>query len=451
MDGTILLADDDAAVRKVLSRALTGAGCRVHSTALLTTLTRWVGEGKGDLVVTDVAMPDGNGIERLRQLRKMRPNLPVIVISAQNTIMTAIQAEEAEVFAYLPKPFDLPELLGRVGRALEKRSPPAVPAQPSAPEEELPLVGKAPVMQAMYQLLAKTINTSLPMHIRGETGTGKSLVAQVTHECSDRRSLPMIVAAPNRIEDADAVAALLNSAQGGSILFEEIGDLTLEAQRVLTQALDRPGERPPRIMSTTQRDLAKSMAAGEFRRDLFFRLCGVAVDVPPLRHRFDDIPLLANAFLHRMERHNPGLRFVASAPPDAVRNYAWPGNVRELRNVVGSAAHTVSKPELGWGDIADMIDRQQTDLAERHTPKGAILPVHAISESFREYFARHGTDASPPGLHLKVTREVEKPLIEAALASVGGNHSRCADILGISRNTLRKKVRELDIGRSYAH
>ena len=133
MDGTILLADDDSAVRKVLSRALTGAGCRVHSTALLTTLTRWVGEGKGDLVITDVAMPDGNGIERLRELRDMRPSLPVIVISAQNTIMTAIQAEEAEVFAYFPKPFDLPELLGRVGAALGRRHLPAGPVQPPTP------------------------------------------------------------------------------------------------------------------------------------------------------------------------------------------------------------------------------------------------------------------------------------------------------------------------------
>ena len=172
-----------------------------------------------------------------------------------------------------------------------------------------------------------------------------------------------------------------------------------------------------------------------------FRLCGTVSMT---------FPLLANAFLHRMERHEPGLRFVAGKPPDAVRNHTWPGNVRELRNAVRSAAHTVSKAELVWGDIATMMDFQQTDLAERHTPRGAILPVHVISENLRDYFARRGPDMLPPGLHLKVAREVEKPLIEAALKSVEGNQSRCADILGISRNTLRKKVRELDIGRSHA-
>ena len=289
------------------------------------------------------------------------------------------------------------------------------------------------------------------MHIRGETGVGKSLVAQVAHECSDRRNLPMIVAAPHRIVDAESVAALLNSALGGSVLFEEVGDLSLAAQLVLTQALDRPGDRPPRIMSTTQRDLAKCMAAGEFRRDLFFRLCGVAVDIPPLRHRFDDIPLLANAFLNRMQKHETGLLFAAGAPPDSVKSYSWPGNVRELRNVIRSAAYTVSKSQLGWDDIADMLDLQHADLAASQTPKGAILPVQTIGESFQEYFAGHGANLPPPGMHLKVMREVEKPLIEAALASVGGNHSRCAGILGISRNTLRKKVRELDIGRAHAH
>jgi len=195
MDGTVLVADDDRTIRTVLTQALTRAGCKVHATSSLMTLMRWVEEGKGDLVISDVVMPDGNGLEALPRISKERPGLPVIVISAQNTIMTAIQAAEADAYDYLPKPFDLPDLMKRAARALEqkRRAVPPRAAEPRAePGDDLPLVGRTPAMQALYRLVARVMNTDLPVLITGESGTGKSLIARAIHDFSDRRTLPFV-------------------------------------------------------------------------------------------------------------------------------------------------------------------------------------------------------------------------------------------------------------------
>jgi len=181
MDGTVLVADDDRTIRTVLTQALTRAGCKVHATSSLVTLMRWVDEGKGDLVISDVIMPDGNGLDMLPKIAEKRPGLPVIVISAQNTIMTAIQATEADAYDYLPKPFDLPDLMKRAGRALDikrRASAPARRERVDEPRDDLPLVGRTPAMQALYRLVARVMNADLPVLITGESGTGKSLIAR---------------------------------------------------------------------------------------------------------------------------------------------------------------------------------------------------------------------------------------------------------------------------------
>lgn len=172
MDGTILVADDDRTIRTVLTQALTRAGCKVHATSSLTTLMRWVSEGKGDVVITDVAMPDGNGLEMLPKIADDRPDLPVIVISAQNTIMTAIKAAEAQAYDYLPKPFDLPDLMKRTARALERVGTPRRAPEVTAvgDEDDLPMVGKTAVMQALYRVIARVMNADLPVLIWGKAG-----------------------------------------------------------------------------------------------------------------------------------------------------------------------------------------------------------------------------------------------------------------------------------------
>ncbi len=309
MDGTILVADDDRTIRTVLTQALTRAGCKVHATSSLMTLMRWVDEGKGDLVISDVVMPDGNGLETLPKISEARPGLPVIVISAQNTIMTAIQAAEAEAYDYLPKPFDLPDLMKRAARALEvKRRAPVRSETSELMQDDLPLVGRTTQMQALYRLVARVMNTDLPAMITGESGTGKSLIARAIHDFSDRRSLPFVVAGAADLDSIDGPSTVLARAKTGSILFDEVGDLDEVAQTRIVRMLDAFGDSAPRIMATSQKDLMQKMEAGQFRQDLFYRLGGVTLDVPSLRERVDDIPLLANHFLARAERDGAPLK-----------------------------------------------------------------------------------------------------------------------------------------------
>ncbi|MFN7598052.1 MAG: response regulator, partial [Cereibacter sp.] len=286
MDGTVLVADDDRTIRTVLTQALTRAGCKVHATSSLMTLMRWVEEGKGDLVISDVIMPDGNGLEALPRIGRLRPGLPVIVISAQNTIMTAIQAAEAEAYDYLPKPFDLPDLMKRSARALDQKRRAVVrKAEPREAADDLPMVGRTPAMQALYRLVARVMNTDLAVLITGESGTGKSLSARAIHDFSDRRTLPFVVAQASDLAGVDGPMTLLSRVRGGSLVFDEVADYDDDAQARIVRMLDIPGDKAPRIMATSQADLSARMEAGTFRRDLFYRLGGVTLHVPALRER----------------------------------------------------------------------------------------------------------------------------------------------------------------------
>ncbi|MCU4651867.1 sigma-54 dependent transcriptional regulator [Roseibacterium sp. SDUM158016] len=449
MDGTVLVADDDRTIRTVLTQALTRAGCKVHATSSLMTLMRWVEEGKGDLVISDVIMPDGNGLETLPQISERRPGLPVIIISAQNTIMTAIQATEADAYDYLPKPFDLPDLMKRAARALDqkRRATPAVrtPSEPvPSAQEDLPLVGRTPSMQALYRLVARVMNTDLPVLITGESGTGKSLIARAIHDFSDRRTLPFVVASPGDLEGMDGPSAVLARARGGSILFDEVGDLGELAQGKIVRMLDAMGDSAPRVMATSQKDLMERMEAGEFRQDLFYRLGGVTISVPSLRERVDDIPLLANHFLARAERDGTTVRRFANDAMDLIRAYSWPGNVRQLENTIRRLTVTSPSEEITRAEIEMVLGSQPAIEPLMGGGAGDKLSA-SVGKHLRRYFDLHGGVLPPPGLYARILREVEMPLIEIALEATGGNQAKCAELLGINRNTLRKKITDLDI------
>ncbi len=445
MDGTVLVADDDRTIRTVLTQALTRAGCKVHATSSLVTLMRWVEEGKGDLVISDVIMPDGNGLDQLPQISERRPGLPVIVISAQNTIMTAIQAAEKEAYDYLPKPFDLPDLMKRAARALEvKRRAPMPRAEAEAGQGDLPLVGRTPAMQELYRIVARVMNTPLPVLVSGESGTGKSLIAKAIHDFSDRRTLPFIVASAADLEGMDGPSALLSRARGGSLVFDEVGDFPREMQARIVRMLDALGETAPRVMSTSQTDLMGRMEAGEFREDLFYRLGGVTITVPSLRERVDDIPLLAEHFLVRAERDGAPLRRLSDGARDLVRLYSWPGNVRQLENALRRLVATASEDEISRTEVEGVLGNQPAMEPLRAGGEGEKLSA-SVMKHLRRYFDLHGGALPPPGLYQRILREVELPLIEISLDATGGNQARCADLLGINRNTLRKKITDLDI------
>lgn len=432
MDGTILVADDDRTIRTVLAQALTRAGCKVHATGSLEMLEKWVQEGRGDLVVTDVVMPDGNGLETLPRLLARRPGLPVIVISAQNTIMTAVKAEEANAWDYLPKPFDLPDLLKRVARALERGGHGAMPASPAidAPvTRDLPLVGRSAAMQRLYRMVAKVVNTPLPVLITGESGAGKSLVARVLHDVSERGDRRFITAAPEDLASADAAQALVARAASGTLLLDEVGDFPPEAQRRAVRMMDSLGQGGPRILATMQGD------AGSLREDLYYRISGVTLTVPPLRERVDDIPLHAENILEG----GPHLA------PDAMallQTYAWPGNVRQLAHLLRQLSVTAADPSvITRAELATALERQPAGTGKAGT--GGLS--EAIHTHLARYFEQHGQTLPPPGLYARILREMEQPLLTLALDATGGNQAKCADMLGINRNTLRKKLLDLDI------
>ncbi|WP_281992155.1 sigma-54-dependent transcriptional regulator [Sulfitobacter geojensis] len=446
MDGTVLVADDDRTIRTVLTQALTRAGCKVHATSSLTTLMRWVAEGRGDAVITDVAMPDGNGLEMLPKISVDRPDLPVIVISAQNTIMTAIKAAEAEAFDYLPKPFDLPDLMKRTARALDRKSSISKPveAPTDGDRDDLPLVGRTPVMQALYRLVARVMNTDLPVLIWGESGSGKSLIGKAIHDFSDRRTLPFVTVTAADLQDIEGPARVLARVRGGTLLIDEIADISLESQARIARMMDVPGDYSPRFLATSQSDLAEAMKQGSLRRDLYYRLSGATVHVPALRDRVEDIDLLAAHFLERADPGNSAGRTLSEGAMKVFANYSWPGNVRQLEHAMRQLALTSHAPEISLEEARQVLGAQPTTepvYAQVNTERlGASVERH-----LRRYFDQHGAMLPPPGLYARILREIEAPLIEIALAATSGNQAKCADLLGINRNTLRKKITDLDI------
>lgn len=442
MDGTILIADDDRTIRTVLSQALTRAGCKVHATASMATLRRWVGEGKGDLVISDVFMPDGNGLDALPEISSQRPDLPVIIISAQNTIVTAIQAAEAEAFDYLPKPFDLMELMKRVGQALDSRQ--VVPQEPTpAPSsEELPLVGRTEAMQVLYRVLARVMNTDLSVLITGESGTGKSLVARAVHDFSDRKNAPYISITAEDLEGDEDLRRFATRAADGTLVIEELGDLDATAQARLVQFVEAVGPGGPRFVATSQVDLRELLSSGQFRQDLFYRLNGVTLSVPPLRERGDDIPLLVDHFTARAERGGVPAKGFTEDALALMRAYRWPGNLRQLDLAVRRMMVTAAEARVSRADVEAML-RDQPDLAPAGDDSESLS--QSVARHLQRYFKLHGDSLPPPGVYGRILREIEVPLIEIALDATGGNQAKCADLLGINRNTLRKKMTDLDI------
>ena len=448
MDGTVLVADDDRTIRTVLTQALTRAGCRVHATSSLTTLMRWVAEGKGDTIITDVMMPDGNGLEMLPKIASDRPGLPVIVISAQNTIMTAIKAADANAFDYLPKPFDLPDLMKRVSKALEQKKTvirsKKVELDLPDKENELPLVGKSAPMQGVYRLAARLMNTDLPVLISGESGTGKSLIAKVLHSFSDRRNLPLVTVAPSDLIDLDGPAKVLAKVKGGSLIIEEISDFSLESQARLVQMIDSPGEYSPRFIASMQGSMIEAVESGSIRSDVFYRLGGATIELPSLRECVDDILLLTEHFLNLLEKEGGPRRHLGIQAQDLFRAYSWPGNVRQLQNVVKRLGLTAREHEISLTEV-ELALENQPEMEGSFGKAGTEKLSNDIERHLRRYFDLHGNILPPTGLYNRVLKELETPLIGVSLEATGGNQAKCAELLGINRNTLRKKISELDI------
>jgi two-component system nitrogen regulation response regulator GlnG len=438
----------------------------VRSTDNATTLWRWISEGEGDLVITDVIMPDESAFELLPRIRKLRPDLPVIVMSAQNTIMTAITATEKGAYEYIPKPFDLNELTSIVARALDQPRRRMRAAETVASGERLPLIGRSPAMQEVYRVMARLMQTDLTVMVNGESGTGKELVARALHEYGKRKNGPFVAlnmaAIPRELIESELFGhekgaftgasgrstGKFEQAEGGTLFLDEIGDMPMEAQTRLLRVLQE-GEfsriggaksmrANVRIVAATHRDLRVAIQQGLFREDLYYRLNVVPLRLPPLRERMEDVIDLVRHFLDDAQNKGLPAKQFSSDALARLQQYRWPGNVRELENLVQRLAALYADDVI---DL-DMVESELADVAPRDASSAGRISLSEFAEHFlAEYFAGFGGDLPPPGLYNRILSQIEVPLINAALVATSGNQIKAAELLGINRNTLRKKIR----------
>jgi len=472
---TVLVADDDRSIRTVLTQALGRSGYQVRATGSAAMLWRWVEEGEGDLVITDVVMPDDNGLDLLPRIKRQRPDMRVIVMSAQSTLITAVKAAQRGAFEYLPKPFDLAELLAVVGRALAVPAPAGEPQNPEVRdgEEKLPLIGRSQAMQEIYRTIARLTTTDLTVMVNGESGTGKELVARALHDYGRRRAGPFVAinmaAIPRELIESELFGhergsftgahnrsqGRFEQAAGGTLFLDEIGDMPPEAQTRLLRVLQEGeftsvGGRAPiranvRIVAATHRDLRQAIRAGQFREDLFYRLNVVPIRLPPLRERAEDIAVLARHFLDRARESGLPGKTLDQGAVDALRVYRWPGNVRELENLMRRLAALTPQEVITAEVITSELTEPTSPSSDEESFSGGEDLGQAVERHIRQVLAG-STDGVPTrDIYDQVLAEVERPLIKMTLAATRGNQIKAAAMLGLNRNTLRKKIKDLEI------
>ncbi len=471
-NAVIIVVDDDAAIRTVVRQSLVRAGHDVRTTDSVAGLWRLINDGIGDVVITDVGLPDANGLAAIPGILAKRPGLPFIVMSAQNTLATAVRATEKGAFEYLPKPFDINELTRTVASALEQvRAGRGAPQPASAPREELPLIGRSQAMQDVYRTIARVVPTDLTVMILGESGTGKELVARALHDLGPRRTGPFVplnmAAIPRELIEselfghergaftgaAQRATGRFEQAQGGTLFLDEIGDMPMDAQTRLLRVLQsgefttvggtRAIRADVRIISATHKDLRRLIDAGQFREDLFYRLNVVPVRLPPLRARADDIAELATHFLDRAAEEGLPHKTLDASAIEWMRSYPWPGNVRELENLMRRLA-ALAREDIITAGVVEMglHEGRPPVMASRDNDESL---AGSVERHLARYFATFEDQLPPDGLYDRVLHEIERPLLTLALAATGGNQLKAAKMLGINRNTLRKKLGDLGI------
>lgn len=461
MTARILLVEDDNAIATVVTAALEDENYSVHRCDSISGRDELLSKHDYAAMLTDVMLTDGDGIGSLSAVREKDGDLPIIVLSAQNTLDTAVRASDSMAFEYFPKPFDLDDLVRAVGQAVGSRA-----SKSDVPEFEgdgMPLVGRSPAMQGVYRMITRVLRNDLTVLVTGESGTGKELVAEAIHELGSRKSGPLVAvnaaAIPRELIESELFGhekgaftgatsqaiGKFEQANGGTLFLDEIGDMPPEAQTRLLRALQsgrirRVGGRQEiavdvRIIAATNRDLAPMIAAGTFREDLFYRLNVVPIELPPLRERCEDIGVLSQHFLQLAAEEGLPRRQIAPAAIALLETREWKGNVRELRNVIFRLALLAREETIDASTIRDTIGEEDRGTKELQEKGFDAALKHWLSVN----------QAQPGVLHHQALAAFEKPLLEYALSETAGNQLRAAQLLGINRNTLRKRLTELAI------
>ena len=466
----ILVIDDDISLTRVLSKALNNSKTMVECVNSISKAWVLIEKKTFDLIITDVMLPDGDGLELVEKLQNKKKNLKIIVISAKNNLLTAVKASELGVFEYMPKPIDLNDLTVVVNRSL-KSNKPIRQGEAGGQDEKLPIIGRSQPMQKVYRIIAKLMKTDLTVLITGESGTGKELVAKAIHDFSSRSNkqfltLNMAAIPQNLIESelfgyekgaftgADSrKIGFFEEADGGTIFLDEIGDMPFEVQARLLRVLQlgeftRVGGREKkisnvRIIAATNAKLKKSVDDGIFREDLYYRLNVVNIEMPALRTRVSDIFTLSKYFLNI---YSPKKSFNEDCK-EVLENYSWPGNVRELENFIKKIAilfseDTISKEAL-LNELAE-LEQKESDSKSNSSLKHQSLSK-SIELHLDEFFQAIDPSSEDLELYKHLLAEFERPLITRSLDFCNGNQFKAAKILGINRNTLRKKMKVLNI------
>ena len=466
----ILIADDDDAIRLVLEKKFNRSGFTTKSTNKGKTLLSWIESGEGDLIITDVIMEDSNGLDLLPLIQEIRPDLPILVMSGLNTIKTAIDASAGGAYEYFPKPFDLDKVLSVVVKAFNsEKNNVKKQATDSILDDDLPIIGRSAAMQEVYRILAKVVKSDLTVMIRGESGTGKELIARALHDYSPRKNDPFIAinmaAIPRELIESELFGyergaftgadqkskGKFELADGGTLFLDEIGDMPVEAQTRLLRVLQDGcftsvgGKKliytNIRIVTATHRNLLDMINDGLFREDLYYRLNVVPIFVPPLRERSDDVPLLINHFIGKFTEEKSDKKSIDTEAMFKLKNYQWPGNVRELENLIKRIIILIPQKIIDLETINLYLSNlENINNKNLNSSLGASVEKH-----LNQYFELHKNELPATGLYDRIIHEVERPLIIKTLKLVKGNQLKASELLGINRNTLRKKIIYLDI------
>ena len=473
----ILIAEDDVSIRTVLSTELENK-YDLKLTDNCAQLWNWVSDGLGDLIILDVVMPDENGLDLVPKIKEIRPDVKIIIISAQNTILTAMRAVEKGAYEYLAKPFDLTELNKVIDTAFSdnnKSLDTYKKEEIKSENNDIPIIGSSPLMQKVFKSVAKLANTDLTVMIFGESGTGKELVAKILHEYGKRKNGPFVAinmaAIPKELIESELFghekgsftgafskkSGKFEEADGGTLFLDEIGDMPYEAQTRLLRVIqegefNRVGGNEKiktnlRIITATHRNLDELVQNGGFREDLFYRLNVFPINLPPLRLILSDLNKLVHYFLNKSYKEGLSKKNISEEAINELKKYKWPGNIRELENFIRRLVVLTTSNKITHSDIIKNLSKTNTMITESNSNNGLekISLSMSVEQHLKNFFKLHKDKLPSSGLYLRIINEVERPLISICLNATKGNQIKASKLLGLNRNTLRKKIKELKI------
>ena len=463
----ILLAEDDDSIELVTNDFLSSEGYEVRSAKTLKSLWSLIEKGGGDVLITDVMFPDGESFDLIPQIKELRPDLPIIIVSARNNLQTAISSVEKGAFEYLPKPFDLNDLNNLVNKALLIKPKINTKSLIRKKSKDL-IIGSSKAMQEMYRVIGRLSQNDLTVMIYGESGTGKELVSKALHIFGKRSDHPFVAvnmaAIPSELIESELFGhekgsftgayqksdGKFKQAEKGTLFLDEIGDMPIDAQTRLLRVLQE-GEftsvggkekikTDVRIVAATNKDLKSLIKLGLFREDLFYRLNVVPIYSPPLRDRIEDIPELAEHFLSKADKSGLPIKKINNTAINCLMNYSWPGNVRELENFLLRVCALYSEDILSEEIIN--FELRQTKLDNDNVDKEDLSSI--IDSYFSNNLNKLLKDNNK-NIHSDIISEVEKSIIQNVMIITKGNQLKASEILGLNRNTLRKKIGDLNI------